>query len=392
MKIAPFAVSLALLPALVACGDSGSSTKNPTTNTPAGLGTNPCGTCPAETYCSYGQCVGDPSLTDASLDKCDIFGFDSTNQAAIARFAGNTTRLRYTASNVAIEPPYDKLVVEMNQTDLFAGGQTSGDFELEGTGERGGALLLRGNSYCNDVDCGFTYVPEGGKLEVTDMGAPGGTLKAIIRDLRLKQVRIDTQSGDLIPFARGKVWCLGDYAVDVPVPEINVADGACVAEGTGNLVGDNIRNFTLQNCNGDYVDLHERCAKSKALWIIASAGWCGACEAFVPEAAERYQDLAGQGLDLMVVVGEDQFSEPPSLEYCMDYALSHGLSPEQTFIDNDGTRSWPNLFTAIDTYSGGSIGLPWNVVLDGRSMEYVWSSNTGNGDLYGAQDELLDAE
>ena len=60
MKIAPFAVSLALLPALVACGDSGSSTKNPTTNTPAGLGTNPCGTCPAETYCSYGQCVGDP--------------------------------------------------------------------------------------------------------------------------------------------------------------------------------------------------------------------------------------------------------------------------------------------------------------------------------------------
>lgn len=391
MKFAPFAVTFAMLLAVPACGDSGSGTEPPTGDTPTGLSTNPCGSCPAERYCSHGQCVADPAIADPSLDRCDIFGFDSTNQAAIARFAGDTTRLRYTASNVTVEPPYDKLVIEMNQTALFAGGATSGAFDLAGTGERGGPLLVRGQSYCNDVSCGFTYVPEGGELEVSAMGAPGTELKAVIHDLRLKQVRIDTNTGELLPFARGKVWCVGDYVLDAPVPPINVAAGACVAEGTGTLVGDNIRNFTLQNCNGDFVDLHERCGKAKALWIVASAGWCGACEAFVPVAAKRYQELAGEGLDLMVVVGENQFSEAPSLEYCMEYALSHGLTPEQTFIDHDGERSWPQLFGAIDTYSGDTIGLPWNVVLDGRSMEYIWSSNTGNGDLYGVQDELLNA-
>ena len=176
------------------------------------------------------------------------------------------------------------------------------------------------------------------------------------------------------------------------MPALSTAQGTCVAAGSGTNIGDNIKNYTLQNCYGDYVDLHERCGRSQAVWIVATAGWCGACKAFVPVAAARANELADQGLDLMVVIGENEQAAPPSLEYCLDYAAEEGVDPAQVFIDNDGVRSWPETFGAINTYSDGSIGLPWNAVLDGASMEYIWSSNAGTGDLYSVQDALLSRE
>jgi hypothetical protein len=182
---------------------------------------------------------------------------------------------------------------------------------------------------------------------------------------------------------------VGDFRFDAEVPPLPTATGSCLETGSGMNIGDNIRNFSLTNCLGEVVDLHERCGKSEALWIIASAGWCGACEAFVPEAAARADELAAEGLDLIVVVGENTAGGEPSLEYCMDYAGSHDLDPRQTFIDHDGSHSWPVLFGAVNTYSNGSIGLPYNIVLDGRNMEYKWNSATGGGDLYNVQEELM---
>ncbi|PIE15710.1 MAG: hypothetical protein CSA66_08140, partial [Proteobacteria bacterium] len=322
---------------------------------------------------------------------CDFYGFVSTNQAAFARYGGGLTKVRFTASNVVVQPPFDKIVIELIHDQLFADGEAAGPatFDLAGTEAPGGPLFMRGYAWCNDYDCASTYVVQHGALELERVGAPGEPLAGYLRDVRLRQVRIDGDTGAVISFDKGKVWCVGDYRVETEVPPLSSAQGSCVEDGTGDKIGDNIRNFTLQNCHGDYVDLHERCGKHEAVWIVASAGWCGACESFVPLAVARHDELADQGLELMVVIGENAASGQPSLEYCKDYALAKGLDPATTYVDHDGTRSWPAVFGAIDTYSGGSIGLPWNAVLDGRSMEYVWSSNAGSGDLYGAQDALL---
>jgi len=371
--------------ALIACGGDSAPVD-------AG-GPNPCGSCPSEHYCSFGKCVQDPGLAAGDEASCDYYGYAPTNEAAFARFAGGMTRVRYVTSNVVIEPPFDKIVLEMNQDQLFpAGTPTAGDYDLAGTADAGAPLFLRGYAFCNDFDCASTYVATQGTLELTDPGTPGTPLAGVLRDLRLKQVRVDTDTGELIDFSKGKVWCVGDYRFHTEVPALKTAEGNCVAEGSGNKIGDNVKNFTLQNCYGDYVDLHERCGRADAVWIVATAGWCGACEAFVPEAAERANDLADEGLDLMVVIGENQLAGQPSLEYCLDYATAKGADPAQVFIDHDGSNSWPTLFSAIDTYSGGSIGLPWNAVLDGASMEYIWSSNAGTGDLYSVQDALLERE
>lgn len=341
-----------------------------------------CGSCSGGLVCDDGACE------DAG--QCDIVGFTATTEAAYARYAGGQTRMRFSASNVVVEPPYDKVVVELNHDRFFANGTPSaGTFPLTETSEVGSPLFVRGYTYCNDVDCAFPYVVDSGSLEVEEPGVPGTHFRGWMRALKLKQVRIDANTGEIKTFANAKTWCVGDFRFDVEVPPLPTAQGICVAEGSGKNIGDNIRNFTLTNCYGEEVDLHDRCGKAEAIWIVASAGWCGACEQFVPEAATRQKANADKGLDLMVVIGENAASAKPSLEYCKDYAGAKGLDAASTFVDNDGSRSWPVLFDALNTYSGGSIGLPWNAVLDGRSMEYIWSSTAGEGDLYSAQDKLM---
>jgi hypothetical protein len=332
-------------------------------------------------YCADGACV--------AADACDETGFGITTAAAFPRMAAGALRVRYTISNVVTEPPFDRVVMEINHRGLWPEGAKAGVHELKGTETVGSPLFLRGQTFCNDVECGFTWVAEEGSIDIRAPGLPEERFIATIRNLRLKQVRIDRNTGEIQHFANARTWCVGDVHIDIAVPPVPVAQGNCVADGTGRNIGENIRNFTLMNCNGQEIDLHARCGQSKATWFIASAGWCGACEAFVPEAAARAKLPENEGLDLIVVIGEDRLGGQPSLAYCREYALAKGLDPENTFVDHDGQGSWPVLFGAINTYSGNSIGLPWNAVLDGQSMVYVWSSNAGDGDLYGAQDALL---
>ncbi|MFT7578978.1 MAG: hypothetical protein ACI9MR_000640 [Myxococcota bacterium] len=392
MKSLAFVAATSCVLAFSACGDSGGSTDQE-----GEVSNVPCGSCSSGEFCSNDVCVEDPGLIDGGTATCDMYSFSETGGAALARKAGGKTRLRMVTTNVVTEmvaerPAFDKLVLEINQDALYGEGDGVGTYDLVGSENRTNALYMRGHRFCNDFDCAFPYIVERGTLEITSGGAPGTMFEGVFRDVILKQVRIDAQTGDIIPFSNGKTWCMGDVSFSHAVDELSNASGDCVADGTGINVGDNIRNFTLRNCDGEMIDLHSYCGQSKALWMVASAGWCGACEAFVPEAWARYQELQDDGLELLVVVGEDNFGNEPTLEYCTAYATGKGMDPALTFIDHDGTQSWPNLFTHINTYSGGSIGLPWNVVLNGNSMEYVWSSNTGEGDLYGAQRTLLEAD
>lgn len=380
----------ALSLSLGACGgDAGTGDPSPggeCSCAGATCGETTCGTtcgkgCAEGTYCGGGECL--------AADACDSTGFEITTAAAFPRMAAGALRVRFAISNVLTEPPFDRVVMELNHRQLWPNGAVAGDHDLVGTENTGGPIYMRGQTFCNDVECGFTWIVEEGTLEVSDPGLPEGRFTAKVRDLRLKQVRIDRNTGAIIEFSNAKTWCVGDVLIDVPVPAIPVSQGSCVADGTGRNIGENIRNFTLTNCLGEEIDLHARCGASKATWFVASAGWCGACEAFVPQAAARAKLPENEGLDLIVVVGEDRLGAKPSLAFCREYALAKGLDPANTFIDHDGVGSWPVLFDVLNTYSGSSIGLPWNAVLDGNSMTYVWSSNAGDGDLYSAQDALL---
>jgi len=94
----------------------------------------------------------------------------------------------------------------------------------------------------------------------------------------------------------------------------------------------------------------------------------------------------------MIVIGETGSGGKPTLAYCLQYATQHNIPPEKTFIDH-GTQwgGWEILFTYLEPYlaDDGSFALPWDGVLDGDNMEYVFSS--GNPTTYASVNAALDA-
>jgi hypothetical protein len=79
----------------------------------------------------------------------------------------------------------------------------------------------------------------------------------------------------------------------------------------------------------------------------------------------------------MVVIGENAQGGEPTLQYCTTYAESHGVPPEKTFIDYGAQYGgWETTFTYLYPYlaDDGSFALPWDAVLDGDNMEYMFSS------------------
>ena len=109
-------------------------------------------------------------------------------------------------------------------------------------------------------------------------------------------------------------------------------------------------------------------------------------------AASFYNERKSEGLELWVVLGETMEGGEPDLDYCMAYAESHGMNPENLYIDyNSGSvnPAWDTLFTHIAAGTT-SIGLPWQAVVEGIEMTYLWN-NVEPGGPSGEQviEELL---
>jgi hypothetical protein len=112
----------------------------------------------------------------------------------------------------------------------------------------------------------------------------------------------------------------------------------------------------------------------------------------VPVAASYYNERKDEGLELWVVLGETPNGSAPDLEYCLLYAESHGMNPENLYIDNnvDTGQAWATLFQYIDP-STSEIGLPWAAIVEGVEMTYVWNNVPGvaTGTAEQIFDELL---
>lgn len=166
---------------------------------------------------------------------------------------------------------------------------------------------------------------------------------------------------------------------DVPaeVVETGVFVNECVVQGEGNSVGTKVGDMTLTNCLGEQVQLHDFCGRRKALWFINSAGWCGACESYVPSAAALAEQRRHEGVELYVLVGEDTSGTNATQEYCMQYALSHNLDPARTLYDE--VNGFQGMWNVISPGGGGSVGLPFEAVLDPYDMAYLWNNAQGGG-------------
>ncbi|MFT5994391.1 MAG: thiol-disulfide isomerase/thioredoxin [Bradymonadia bacterium] len=179
--------------------------------------------------------------------------------------------------------------------------------------------------------------------------------------------------------------------LDVVTPDFvdnsNFFSHACSAAGTGTAPGNQVGDFSLTNCLGEQVALHDYCGRRKAVTLVNSAGWCGACRASMPTLAIEQQEGRRSGSEFLVIWGEKDDSSPADEAFCNQVADQYGLDPARTFFD----PGFANFQSRFDVVAPGedSYGLPFHAIVDPYDMTYFWSSSVPEGSEDDARATLL---
>ena len=319
-----------------------------------------CGSCQAGDLCAGGQCV--------AAATCDTPGFVPTGEEAVSRTTIHGQVVRYTALTHEGATPFDRLTLTLLTNDEVTGPSEPGVYDLAGSQAGASPVWVTVEQGCSTegTECTHTFVASAGQV---NLGELGGALRADLLGLTLDEVYLDPKTGKSYPLPSGTSWCLPSYPIDVPLESVEVP-GDCADPGDGNELGDRVGDMTLRACDGSERTLHARCGNAKAVWVLAVAGWCAACEQRVPEAAAFLQTNEARGLDLVILLGEDANENPPTPEYCLEYAQSHGVDPSMVYMDNIQGDAWADAFQIMDSYSGDSVSLPWEAVLRGYDLRY----------------------
>lgn len=163
-----------------------------------------------------------------------------------------------------------------------------------------------------------------------------------------------------------------------------VSSGECVFSGNGMGIGSKIGDFSAMTDGGNVLNLHQFCGQAKAVWLVTVAGWCTACDSYAPQANEMWMQYKDQGLQLIFVLGEDPQGNPPSAAYGKQWAQNHQVTAP-IMLD----PSWKGLDSKI-TPSG--YDLPWDYLLDGDDMTFVWESVNWSGEVLASEIQKLLAD
>lgn len=363
-----------------------------------------------------------PTPVDPPMNAdCDQTGFTAMNEIAV----NETDYLIYQAHSAA-EPPLNLISVEIQAATAPSPGTT---VDLTGRANmslQGAELVVAMATGCTTQGCGAWLLADEGSISFTDLSATGNIV-ATITNVVFREVDVDSNTGMASVKPGGNTWCLPSFdinqAFDQPaeLPSGGPAEATCVAGGTGTYKNDNVANLQLQNCYGDTVSLHDTCGQSKAHWLIGTAGWCTACDQMIASLKDQFKGADGimsrasiaaaqPGLDLWLVLAENQQSAEPSLQFCQAYAEQKGVDPAMVVVDyadpavevplvdppgyalpvNGLGQTWATMNPYLVADGGGSVsmGFPWSAVLRGSNMEYVWSDYMG-GDINQVLGELL---
>lgn len=362
------------------------------------------------------------------MGDCAQTGFSSVNEIAnIKQTAGSPNKYIIYQAHNAMDPPVDLISVEINANQLPPVGQV---IDLAGMSNVNLAnpqpVIVALASGCGAQNCSAVYFPESGTIFFEQLEETG-KIVATLSEIRLVEVSIDQSTGQASPKPNGLSWCLPTWSINMDIkqpaelPVGGPAEATCVEAGTGIYAGDNVSNLKLQNCLGETVSLHDSCGQSKAHWMLGTAGWCTACDQLIASLHTQFSGANGimsrasiaaaqPGLDMWIVLGEDNTNQLPTPAYCNAYAQGKGLDPAMVVIDHSvagvniplvspegasiPAKSFAAMWSVINPYiSANSEGMvqtafPWNGILRGSNMEYVWSDYMG-GDLNQVLNGLL---
>jgi hypothetical protein len=325
-----------------------------------------CGACPDKQECHKGLC----------RPPCDGNDFTAATNSCYWRPAFKPSDPRgdlFYQELTANSYPFSALRVEIRQYKPWDGPMVPGTYSLKTTSYNDCAICVQLFDQCTMKGCTNGYLATDGEIEIKQLAGASGPFEAVLHDVQMREARVDMEwNTDLV--AGGKTWCLDDKPLYSAKVDLAFPEPQCVKEGNGTLVDKNIGDFKLMNCAGHTPSLHGLCGKVKAMWLVLVASWCSACAEFVPQAYAYYQQKKAKGVQLWVIIGEDINQKAPDLADCKAYADTYGLDPEMVFID----PGYQETFKYVYPYGFG--GIPYNILLDGDNMAYVWSQGL-KGDL-----------
>ena len=279
--------------------------------------------------------------------------------------------------------PMNAILLDIRDTEGAIG---PGTYDLAGTNLADCTVCVAGLTGCNPAtgQCRKVFYPKAGVVEITALEGVGGRFTATLQGIELEEVTVARGTNESTPVPGGETWCNPTQLIDQEILPRPVQ------------VGEAISDFALQNCeSGEFVNLHDLGAEAKAVWVIASAGWCAACRQFLPEAIrvlDQVDNDLGEGvMEAMIIVGEDSNYGQPTVEYCRQYAARYNTDISRFYIDHNGQGSFATTFQHIWPYPGanGEFSLPWNALVRGGTFEYFYADRSGMSDLNTALNAIL---
>lgn len=116
-------------------------------------------------------------------------------------------------------------------------------------------------------------------------------------------------------------------SLEVTCPDEDVEESADCSDivGTGNAVGQVAKNFTVPTQNaGESFTLHDHC--DSVILLVTSAMWEPVTVDESASLEALYQDYKDRGLEVVLLLGENEDSDTPSQQELKSYADRNGLS------------------------------------------------------------------
>lgn len=108
--------------------------------------------------------------------------------------------------------------------------------------------------------------------------------------------------------------------------------------GYGTSLGQRMQNFALRDCSGQQREFSELFAMredglyNKAILFSLGAGWCEPCKEETLELPGIYDELHGEGFDIVQVLFQDENAERPTTGFCDEWTGQYGL-PFMVLVD-----------------------------------------------------------
>ncbi len=316
---------------------------------------------------------------------------------------GDYDREGFTAGTVQVSSDGNNITFQGQSADQTAfinvasyadwnGPTTPGSYSLDGINYADCGLCLVINADCNDESCAKTFYADAGDVDIDVIGfGEGEQFSGILNDVVFTEVTIDESTFTSTAVPGGETWLLDGFEFNgfvAAAPQAGECDSA-----TYDCIGETVSDFSFQSCEtGEMVSIQDMNADVDGTWMILTAGWCSACHSWIPQIFDALDaDLADADINLMIILGEDTSSGPPTMDYCEGYANQYGHGLSNFYIDNSGGQSYATVFSNVWIYpgEGGSFGLPWNGMFKGGTGEYVYADGAGVGDINAGINAML---